>query len=281
MPTLLPEHRSYYETNGFVIVPGVFSSIEATRLRDHYTALRARGEYPGDLVGVQPDSADPLLKYPRMIHMHRWDAISRDWMIDPRLNECLTGLLGEEPYAVQTMLYFKPPGARGQAMHQDNYYLRAKPGTCMAAWMALDDTDEANGCMMLVPGSHKWPILCTAKADVTKSFTDVTVPLPEGTPIVPARMKAGDVLFFHGATVHGSHPNGTSDRFRRSLIGHYVEGHTTNLTKYDQPILRMDGSELLIEDSDGGGPCGQWVTEDGQPVIEMVAAASGPMKDHE
>ena len=47
----------------------------------------------------------------------------------------LTGLLGNEPYAAQTMVYFKPAGSRGQALHQDNYYLRVHPGTCMAAWM--------------------------------------------------------------------------------------------------------------------------------------------------
>ena len=78
------------------------------------------------------------------------------------------------------MLYFKPAGARGQALHQDNFYLRAQPGTCLAAWMALDPCDEANGCMQIVPGSHRWPLLCTEKADTGASFTDVTVPLPPG-----------------------------------------------------------------------------------------------------
>ncbi len=107
----------------------------------------------------------------------------------------LTGLLGRDPYAVQTMIYFKPPGARGQALHQDNYYLRVQPGTCIAAWMALDACDTANGCLQVVPGSHKWPILCTVPADTTQSFSDVTVPIPIGTPVVSIRMNPGDVLF--------------------------------------------------------------------------------------
>src|SRR4029079_11521763 len=100
---------------------------------------------PGDTAGVDVSSADPLKRFPRMIHMHRWDEISLNWMLDQRLAECMTRLLSVEPVAVQTMLYFKPPGARGQALHQDQFYLRAKPGTCMAAWMALDDCDEENG----------------------------------------------------------------------------------------------------------------------------------------
>ena len=64
---------------------------------------------------------------------HRQDEASLKWLIDERLNTAMTGLLGREPFAVQTMFYFKPPGARGQALHQDQYYLRVQPGTCIAA----------------------------------------------------------------------------------------------------------------------------------------------------
>src|SRR5258707_9401420 len=110
-------------------------------------------------------------------------------MLDSRINACLTALLGLEPYAVQTMLYFKPAGARGQALHQDQFYLRVKPGTCMAAWLALDACDESNGCLQVVPGSDKWPVLCTIKADTEVSFTDVTVPIPERHEAVPVIME--------------------------------------------------------------------------------------------
>jgi ectoine hydroxylase-related dioxygenase (phytanoyl-CoA dioxygenase family) len=102
-----------------------------------------------------------------MIQMHRSDDVSLQWLLDERINACLTGLSGREPYAVQTMLCFKPP----QPLHQDNFSLRAQPGTCMAARMALGDCDEANGCMQNVPDSHTWPMLCTEKADTTQSFT--------------------------------------------------------------------------------------------------------------
>ena len=46
-------------------------------------------------------------------------------------------------------------------------------------------------------------------------------------------MRPGDVLFFHGALVHGSLPNVTKDRFRRSLIGHYIDGRARQVTQYD------------------------------------------------
>jgi len=267
---LMQEHKQFYHENGYVVVKGLFSPEEVAAYRDHFMSLRKRGSYPGDLAGVDTTSNDPLKRYPRMIHMHHWDETSLRWMIDERINQCLTGLLGREPYAVQTMLYFKPPGSRGQALHQDNFYLRAQPGTCMAAWMALDYCDQANGCMQVVPGSHNWPLLCTEKADTKVSFTDVTVPVPADQEVRPVVMEPGDVMFFHGAVVHGSYPNTSQDRFRRALIAHYIEASAEQVAQFYHPALRMDGRPLELEISQGGGSCGVWVEHDGRQVVEMI-----------
>ena len=265
-------HKQFYQENGYVVVGGLFTQDEVEHYREHYMSLRRHGTYPGDLVGSDPASNDPLKRYPRMIHMHRWDEVSLRWLLDQRFNACMHELLGGEPYAVQSMLYFKPPGARGQALHQDNFYLKAQPGTCMAAWMALDNCDEANGCMQIVPGSHTWPLLCTTKADTRVSFTDVMVPLPPGVEAQPVLMEAGDVLFFNGALIHGSYPNTTADRFRRALIGHYIEGAAEQVAQFYQPALRMDGRPLELAISQGGGACGVWVERDGQQLVELTGA---------
>jgi phytanoyl-CoA hydroxylase len=233
-------------------------------------ALRQRGSYKDDVVGVEPTSRDPLRRYPRMAQMHRWDETTMAWLLDDRIRQQLTRLLGAEPYAVQSMLYFKPGGSRGQALHQDNFYLRVEPGTCVAAWMALDDTDEENGCMLVVPGSHRWPILCTAKADTRTSFTDVTVPMPPTEQAVPVRMAPGDVLFFNGSLVHGSHPNTSAHRFRRALIGHYIEADARQVAEYYHPALRMDGTPLDLDVSEGGGACGEWSEDGSEPTIAMT-----------
>lgn len=287
-----------YQQDGYFVARGLFSPQEVAAYRAHFMALREGQEHPGDFAGVPvakpilgdsdktgdllyEDRPDPLKQYPRMIHMHRWDETSLDWMLAPRLRDHLTWLLGDEPYAVQTMLYFKPPGARGQAIHQDQYYLKVQPGTCMAAWLALDDCDEDNGCMQVVPGSQNWDVLCTVTADTTQSFTDVTVPLPPGVEPVPVIMKAGDVLFFNGTLVHGSFANTTTDRFRRSLIGHYIVGDAQQVAQFYHPALRMDGSPAELDISQGGGSCGVWVEEGGQPVIEMQGISRGKAEDHE
>jgi hypothetical protein len=260
------EAKAFYAENGYARAHGLFRADEVDLLRGHYMTLRRlhEAEQP------QADRSDPLKGYPRMLQMHRWDDISLRWLLDARLNAWLTALIGREPYAVQTMIYFKPPGARGQALHQDNYYLRARPGTCMAAWMALDPCDEENGCLQVVPGSQHWPILCTEKADTAVSFTDITVPLPQGAPARSLSMNPGDVLFFNGSLVHGSYPNSTTDRFRRALIGHYIDGAAEQVATYYHPALRMDGTPLELAVSGAGGPCGVWVDRDGVPVAEMA-----------
>jgi ectoine hydroxylase-related dioxygenase (phytanoyl-CoA dioxygenase family) len=265
-----------FDEHGYLVARGLFAAGEAACWRDHFMRLREAGAHPGDVVGVDPSSSDPLRKYPRMIHMHRWDDGALDWLLEPRLAQALSTLLGGlEPFAVQTMLYFKPPGARGQAPHQDQYYLRADPGTCVAAWMALDPCDEENGCLEVVPGSHDWPVLCTIGADTTESFTDVTVPLPDDAQPVPVPMQPGDVLFFNGSLVHGSKPN-RSDRFRRALIGHYIQGEAREVARWYHPVLRMDGTEVELARSVGGGPCGEWVERDGGAVIELTGVAVDP-----
>ncbi len=261
-----------YAANGFAVQTGLFSPDEVVSLREHYMAMLATEHAAKNTSMNDTDyqDNDPLLRWPRLMQMHRRDKVSLDWLLDERLKRCLIALMGREPFAVQTMHYFKPAGARGQALHQDNFYLRVQPGTCIAAWMALDDCDEENGCLFAVPGSHQWPVLCTVAADTTQSFTDITVALPEGDKAVPIYMKAGDVLFFNGQVVHGSYPNNSRDRFRRSLIGHYIAGEAQQVFRWYHPALRMDGSEITLETSEIGGTCGTWVDRDGAPGIELV-----------
>src|SRR5439155_7111517 len=83
-----------FEERGFVVARGLFDAEETAFWRDHFMRLREAGAYPGDVVGVEPASDDPLKKYPRMIHMHRWDTVALDWLLEPRLAHSLTSLLG-------------------------------------------------------------------------------------------------------------------------------------------------------------------------------------------
>jgi ectoine hydroxylase-related dioxygenase (phytanoyl-CoA dioxygenase family) len=189
------------------------------------------------------------------MHPHRISELSLRRLLDPRLRRILETLLGEEVLAAQSMFYFKPPGARGQALHQDNFYLRVEPGTCVAAWIACDAIDRENGGLEVVPGTHRMDLFCPEEADEELSFVREYVPPPPGLAVVPVDMAPGDVLFFNGSLVHGSGPNRSADRFRRSFIGHYV-GRSAHHIGRHYPTLTMGGEPVTLAESEGAGPCG-------------------------
>ena len=265
-----------YREQGYTVVPGLFSRAETDRLRAHFDAMRLHRIAAGTLrVGDGiTDADDPLSAYPRFMHPHRHDAASRDWLLDARLRGWLNALTGRDPYAVQTMYYFKPPGARGQALHQDQYYLRVQPGTCIAAWMAVDRCDRETGCLQVVPDTRDTPVLCAEQADHDASFTNLMVPLPAHLAPEDVIMEPGDVLFFNGQVIHGSLPNRSRTRFRRALIAHYIAGEARQVAHYYFPVLAMDGREVALEQGPGGGPCGVWVDRNGRPAVELQPVAT-------
>jgi len=254
------EVRSFIK-DGFVIARQFFSTEDVELISSEVTRLhRDNLELPGCFKRLATDDAtDPLQAYPRMMHPHRHSSVLHSFLLQQRLGVALEQLLGEPPIAAQSMFYWKPPGARGQALHQDNFYLKVHPGTCLAAWVAIDPADRENGGLNVVPGSHDMDLFCPEEADPEVSFTREFVPVPSGLVPVSPNLAAGDVLFFGGNLIHGSEPNRTSDRFRRSFICHYLGESARELSRWYRPIYRFDGTEVSVDDATGGGPCGDVV----------------------
>lgn len=247
-----------WQRDGYHVARSLFSSTEVSAVRDRFDALAAAGApIPGHWE-PRASGTDVLDRYPRVMHPHAFDPASRDLLIDPRLRAVLTTLLGEEPVACQTMYYFKPPGARGQAFHQDNYYLRVQPDTCVAAWIAIDRSHPTNGGLQVCPGTHTMEVACPETSDAEVSFTTDYVRPPEGHDPVRLVLEPGDVLFFNGSVVHGSNPNSTPDEWRRSFICHYMPARATHIWQgYHDHLVDFDGQPVTRETSIGGGPCGE------------------------
>lgn len=264
--TLTTEQRQQFARDGFLAIRGLFSAAEIEEIRGTFMEMAKDGpvlglsDVPKAREGAPAAFNDPLARYPRMMHPHKHPdkpvgTLAMRYMRDPRLKPILAELLGEEPFACQSMFYFKPPGARGQDLHQDNFYLRVKPGTCMAAWVAVDDADAGNGGMMCVPQTASLDIACPEKADPALFFTTEHVEPPPGLEPQMMELRAGDVLFFNGNVIHGSTPNTSADRFRRSLIFHYVSASTVEMSHYYE-ALSFDGEKQGIATNMDGGPCG-------------------------
>ena len=257
LPLTSSQLANFYR-DGYTIVRALFSPDDLREIVGECDALHARGEIPGCFKAVPADrTADPLQIYPRMLYPHRVSPTLKRYMLHPPLEPLLRALLGETPIAAQSMFYWKPPGARGQAFHQDNFYLRVHPGTCLAAWVAVDRADEDNGCLFVAPGSQRLDVFCPEEdADLEVSFTKHIVPVPAGLDEVPVVLDPGDVLFFGGNLIHGSRPNRTADRFRRSFICHYVGESAREIGRQD--LHRFDHTEVRLPAATGAGPCGEY-----------------------
>ncbi len=254
---LSPEQLTAWEADGYVVVPGLFSPEEVAALQERFRRLAEGIDRFPDRWEPDWNTSDPLKRYPRVMHPHRFCDLSRQALLKPRVGQVLARLFGEAAVACQSMFYFKSPGSAGQALHQDNFYLAVHPGTCIAAWTALDPTDADNGGLYVVPGSHRLGVICPDPEKVRDGRSSNLVDPPKGMKAVPVEMAPGDTLFFGGSLIHGSGRNRTSDRWRRSFIGHYMPISSTHVSPAYFPILTFDGAEISYEAAARGGPCGE------------------------
>ncbi len=125
--------------------------------------------------------------------------------------------------------------------HQDNgYSMGVTPATNITVWIALDDVDEQNGCVYVVPGSHKQGLLDHSQsADSWHLKIDV-----EGDG-VPAILKAGEAVAFTGLTLHRSKLNLT-DQARRGFFVEYADADAIERTNTDAPRYLVDRRAVLF-----------------------------------
>ncbi|KRF08075.1 phytanoyl-CoA dioxygenase [Paenibacillus sp. Soil766] len=253
---LTKEQKQHFETEGYVIVKGLFSGDDLAKIDETFEAISDQtvpGYFEPDL---STEVVDPLKRYPRVMHPHRFNETAKAFMLHQPVLEVLADLYEEEALAAQSMFYYKPPGSRGQALHQDNFYLQVEPGNCIAAWTAIDAADEENGGLLVVPKTNALEISCPDIADSKESFTTHYVKPPKDEKAMPVIMDRGDVLFFNGNLIHGSYRNKTKDRFRRAFICHYANASATHISNHYRPLYRANGEAVSLEINPSGGPCG-------------------------
>lgn len=256
-PALDVSELDAWHRDGYHVARGLFGTDEIAAIKDRFDRIGEVGEpLPGHWDPVQ-DAADVLERYPRVMHPHEVDPRNLEVLLDARVHEILRALMGEDVVAVQTMFYFKPPGARGQAFHQDNYYLLVQPYTCVAAWLAVDRSWSENGGLQVCPGTHLLDLECPDHADLSESFVDDFVAPPPGHEPVGLDLQPGDMLFFTGSVIHGSGPNATARSWRRSFISHYMPVSATHIGGWYLPhMYDFQGRRVTRESTSWGGPCG-------------------------
>ncbi|MCC6422866.1 MAG: phytanoyl-CoA dioxygenase family protein [Phycisphaerales bacterium] len=124
--------------------------------------------------------------------------------------------------------WFNKPAKIGSPTppHQDGYYFMLEPNEAVTMWLALDEVDEANGCVRYIPGSHRKGIRSHART-TTLGFSQGISDYADAdyAAEVPIHAKPGDLLVHHSLTIHRADGNTSSDRSRRALGFVYYARH--------------------------------------------------------
>lgn len=242
------EYTNYHK-EGYLIVRGLLSKDDIAELFELAEDSR--------LNRLQPDktadagSTDPLkeefAKATRIHMLSRVNVAAERGMLHPRILDVTEALIGPDVYALQSMLFLNPPGKGGQGWHQDSCYIKTHPDTLIGAWIALEEVDEENGCLWVVPGSNHEPVyppdgIGGGNVHAVDAFEDLnsvqnvshiddnvntlSKVVAGYPPPIPVILRPGDVLFFHSHLFHRSFPNRTSDRYRRSYVCHYCNARS-------------------------------------------------------
>ena len=231
VPTLedvTEEDLGFFEEYGYLVIDQALTDEEVQAARDGMMSLLEAGKE--DLIYFEPglvdDDDDPSEWSPEVKHdyvrkfMHFVDHSDgmRAPSEKPALLEVLSKLVDGEPERFADQGMIKPPGGREKPWHQDKaYFETALDAPVVGVWMALDPALPENGCMHVIPGSHRdGPVVHFDRRDWQICDTDVQVDEDVMVPLEP-----GGLLFFDGLIHHGTPPN-DSDKRRRAMQFHYT-----------------------------------------------------------
>jgi ectoine hydroxylase-related dioxygenase (phytanoyl-CoA dioxygenase family) len=248
----------FYVENGYLVAEGVLSKDELAELRTD-AARFARGDYP-IINPIEVDEGaddEAALRQLLAVHYPHWvsPAIA-SYITHPGIAAVLHQITGAHlPYwdgavkCMQTMLFVKAPGLPGQAWHQDERYIATRDRSLVGAWIALDDATRENGCLRVLPGSHRsgylWP---TRKHERPDEFdpSDEAYGFDDAGEVL-VEVSAGSVVFFNGYLLHRSLSNRSTDCFRRALVNHYC--NAWSLLPWNLPGTPVDSGAVALFDN--------------------------------
>jgi phytanoyl-CoA hydroxylase len=211
----------FYKEEGYLLVKGVFNMQEVEAMRESIDKIIRRAAeakrddnaaWEGDYLPKE-QLRKLVLKGFHNVHYH--DSVFLNALAHTNMVSVLNKLIGPNVQLHHSKMLVKPP-EKGAAfpMHQDYPYFPHEKHSMLAASVHLDESNEENGCLRVIPKSHKQGVL----AHVGRHYLNhKEYPISSGTPC-PA--EPGDVLFFNYLTIHGSDVN-KSERNRRNVLFQY------------------------------------------------------------
>jgi hypothetical protein len=239
---LTKEQIAFFQKNGFLARIKMLDDWQIERLKNELGEL-ADVNHPGHGLFYEyhsNESADPSTILFHALGAWRITQGFHDVLWNPRFLVAASQLLGNVPVRFwHDQLFYKPAKKGGVvAWHQDySYWTRTKPVAHLTCWCGLDDSTKENGCLQYIAGSHKWGLLpkpvIAGELQGIKDFLNEEQKKQFDNPQY-AEVKAGEAIFHHPLTLHGSGEN-KSDKPRRAfVINVFADGVKSDS---DDPLL--------------------------------------------
>jgi ectoine hydroxylase-related dioxygenase (phytanoyl-CoA dioxygenase family) len=249
----LEQKVQQFQDEGYFIVENLVSPDEVCqllqRLDDYVEERRPLPE--GLHLQVEPTvergemAAGRANRFRKMWPTVPTDDLFTQLALKPELVHIMQALMGPNLKLFRDAVMMKPPGiGSAKGVHQDSPYWPIEPMALASYWIALDPATRSNGCMTVIPGSHKWG----PQPHVTTT-DDFVIPEEHynAADLVPVELAPGSALVFHSLMIHGSAPNTSSDP-RRALVLSYM----SSAYRFTSPGPKPDFFRIAGEDVPGG-----------------------------
>ncbi len=236
------EQVQFFRENGFLSGVKMLDEKQIETIRNELGEI-ADPEHPGHKLFYEfhsNESTDPSTILFHALGAWRITPGLHDVLWNPRFLVAASQLLGNVPVRFwHDQIFWKPPKQGGVvAWHQDySYWTRTIPIAHLTCWCALDDATKENGCLQYIPGSNKWGLLpkpvIAGELKGIKNFLDERQKKQFDDPQY-AEVKAGEAIFHHSLTLHGSGANTSSKPRRAFVINTFAEGV---ISDSNEPLL--------------------------------------------
>jgi hypothetical protein len=221
-----------YQRDGYIVVPGLFAPEVARAWKEVLKARLAEENKLAEPSGVRVWMADAM------------DAFTAARVQDAKVAGILQQLIGPNVEFLSVKAVFKNAQTNfNSPWHQDWYYWQGSPK--ISIWIALDDATPDNGCLRMVPGSHREHVAMEVVEDghgFQRRTADAAL---EGRTIETVPVRRGDGIFFHDLTLHDSCPNRTGQE-RWSAIATYRDASRPDSSTVWRTALVLSGRSVNV-----------------------------------
>ncbi len=218
--------KDFFEEHGYYHAKGLFRPDEIATLERDFDGIVRQLTASGEVIDATWDGGEAAklaAKDDVILHTHNVQKYSRSWLnafLNERFLDVAEAIIGPDIILHHSKL-FQKPSENGSPfpMHQDWPYFPTEKDSMIAGIIHVSDATDEMGCLRVVPGSHRLGRIEGADGRRQNDVID-RYPIEDALPV---EARAGDVVFFHYFTLHGSMPN-RSTQTRKTVLCQLYDG---------------------------------------------------------